>query len=225
MNKSIFVLLFSLLLLIVTCVYQKVETIHQLKYPIMPPDNILEKPVKLDHHKVKEINTSVSIPKIIPLEVKIPKPPKVIEVNTSVISPTEVKQITKMTPLLKEVKVSVNKELASPNKIKITKEESKDIIHQAVMTISKSINTPLETSKEEKKELVEYLLSVLDERTLVLQERKKVMQELSKVITEALYNRRIAIENMNNIFIEMEVNQQRLIKERDLMYHSIPTPK
>jgi hypothetical protein len=109
--------------------------------------------------------------------------------------------------LLKEIKVSVKKLLVNKKEKHISPAESEKVLLQAIEHLQKKKTIKKITSVEEK-EIINYFLTVMIERD-------KVMNRLKKVIQNAKYNRRIAIENMNNVFIELENTQARLFKERE----------
>jgi len=194
MHKSVFRLLSLLLLLIIVCIYQKSETLYALSHPVeIQTDPINPKVQELEETKIASIQTATTIVKEVSQEG-----------NKTFI-------------LLKEIKSSVIDFLSATKDKYITPSQSQEIISKTITQLEKKKeHTALISIKEnEKEEIAAYIFSVFQERDKVLQYRDEVIKSLDKMIQKALYNRRIAIENMNNIFIDIENTQTRLIKERD----------
>jgi len=222
MNKSVFGLLSLLLLLIIACIYQKTERLYALSHPIEIQQKPINQEVKaLEDTKIASIKTA-TIVNTTKVEKVIQK--KAITIKKEIIQEKEtiqekeiIQENNKTSTLLEEIKSSVTHFLSTTKDKYITPSQSQEIISKTLTQLeNKKENTVLTSVKDkDKEEIATYILSVLNERDKALERRDEVMKALDKMLEEALYNQRIAIENMNNIFIEIETTQKRLIKERD----------
>lgn len=188
MKKSILALLSLLLLLILCCISQKSESIYALSQPVKV--EVIEKQTPLSSPKIALIKKPILMKK---------------ENNTS----------KKTGALLKEIKVSVKRVLLNKKDKHISPAESETVILQAIEKLQKKKTIKTITAVEET-EIINYFLTIIEERA-------KVKDRLKKVIQNAKYNRRIAIENRNNIYIELENTQARLRKEREDASYKTPS--
>jgi len=200
MKKSLFALLFLLFALIITCVYQKTYALYALN--------------------TSEENTTL------PLEQKaeIISPEKeetVVEKQTSTDTQAQaIPKVEQKPTLLEKIKKTVVSVVSSD----VTEPKEKAVTHEimAEKTVTKTTShnikvnkQPALNTKEEEKEVVDYLLTVLKEQDTALSNRDEAETRLHALIKRALENRRIAIENMDKASAEIEASHQERLKERD----------
>ena len=242
MQKSIFVLLVLLALLIVTCVYEKTYTIYatspnELKLierkPIAQGEST-DHTIPVEKKEVKAvIPPVVTAPKPIkPVEVKPePKPKPVVEERTA-LEPKEVvqKEVTK-----KEVESSTKEKTAPPIATTVTAPKTPVAIKKEV-----SLPEPMPTQKStaeasvektDEKEIVDYLMWALNNREIALKNRDEVEARIEELITNALNNRKIALDERKAVLdersnneLELEKHQAELIDARDASYESVTNP-
>ena len=188
MKKTILVLLFLLFALIVTCVYQKTYTIYSL-----------QNTESLMISETVETDTSTT-------PIKKETVPTVKTEKNTLIVPIPVK----VTPVPQATKPST-----------VQKSAPKVIVEKVVPSVKKA-EKPLVKTKEaqaktniEEKEVVDYLLSILNDRDLALKERDAVEINLHALIKQALENRRIVIQQMEENARLQEKNIQTLLEARD----------
>lgn len=200
MKKSIFALLFLLVLLIVTCVYQKT-------YALYAHTTTEEETLKI------ETPAEIISPKE---EHTLAKKRTITEKENVVVTTTE-QIVSKEPTLLEKIKTTVDSVVSSEKEIPSTdtKVASKIASHQAVTSTEKSLKRPTLDTKEEEKEAVDYLLSVLKERDIALANRDEAESRLHALIKQALENRRVAIDNMDKVSTQIDASQQERLKERD----------
>ena len=74
----------------------------------------------------------------------------------------------------------------------------------------------MNTQKEEK-EVIEYLLTVMNESGDAFTNRDQAEANLHALIKKVLEDRRIAIENMLKVSLEIEQDQLKRLTERDTL--------
>jgi len=196
MKKHILALLFLLLILIVTCVYQHTYTLYSEAHA--------------------DYNTSMqSEQEIITIkseETKIPvKQQKIVETPTNTVhkeSPTE-----ETSPTLVE-KITNAVIAATTSESKEATQTPKKVVHEEVKT-DKTLTT-MNTQKEEK-EVIDYLLTVMNERDEALTNRDEAEANMHALIKKVLEERRVAIENMHQVSLQIDQEHQKRLTERDTL--------
>ncbi len=204
MKKSIFALLFLLLALIITCVYQKTYTLYALNtseenttLPLKQKAEIIS-PEKKETVATKHSSTNTQTVAMPTMEQKPSKEPSILEkIKKRVISVVST-----------EDKVPQEKSVSQ-------KTTSKEILKQETITATKTKEQPTLHTQEEEKEVVDYLLTVIKEQDTALTNRDEAETRLQALIKRALENRRIAIDNMDKASTEIEASHQERLKERD----------
>jgi len=223
MKKSIFALLFLLLALIITCVYQKTYTLYALNTSEGNTTLLIEQKVKKtspkkekavvrkqtssDTHKVLISTIEKRVESISP---KKEEPVAKTQTKTDaqkVKIPTSEEEPSKAPTILEKIKQTVISVVSSNEKKPEVKAVSQEATSEIITLKQKSI--PVE------KEVVDFLLTILKERDAALANRDKAETKLLALIKQALKNRRIAIENMEHASTEIEVSHQKRLKERD----------
>lgn len=194
MKPSIVTLLSLLVLLIITCVYQKTSDIYKLTYP------------------QDESIVSPSTVAIIKTTIKVKKQ---VEVNA-----TKEKAISKEPALVTKIKTSIQKEVASTKNKKINEIKTQEIIKEVVHALP--TDTKIEKiSTIETKEIVDYLLLVLQERDGVLKKRDTLLVEIEALIQRALAQRAIAIQTMEKVVLDVATHQKTLLEQRKILSENI----
>ena len=199
MKKSIFALLFLLLLLIGTCVYQKTYALYALtteEETSLPLEKKAEVISPKKEHLVAEKQNTV-------------KTEKVVVSTIEEVSPKEPTLLEKIKTTVASVVSSEKEETPQAKVVSIKKVEDKTTV------IATPIKQPTLNTKEEEKEVVDYLLTVLKERDVALANRDEAETRLQALIKQALENRRIAIENMDKASTEIETSHQKRLEERE----------
>jgi len=192
MNKSIFTLLFLLLLLIVTCVYQKTYTLYA---------------------QTTEVDTTVNVVKEAEIQsFQKEQPIKIVDHN--VVTAHEGRRVKEPT-ILEKIKTTVSSVIASNKNDHQTKISPTVETENKIITQIKTMEKPVVKTEAEEKEVVDYLLTVLDERDLALIHRDEAESRLHALIKKALENRRLAIENMHKTSKQIDKAHQKRLKERD----------
>ncbi|PTB83817.1 hypothetical protein C9926_00945 [Sulfurovum lithotrophicum] len=192
MNKSIFTLLFLLLLLIVTCVYQKTYTLYA---------------------QTTEVDTTVNVVKEAEIQsFQKEQPIKIVDHN--VVTAHEGRRVKEPT-ILEKIKTTVSSVISSNKNEHQTKISPTVETENKIITQIKTMKKPVVKTEAEEKEVVDYLLTVLDERDLALIHRDEAESRLHALIKKALENRRLAIENMHKTSNQIDKAHQKRLKERD----------
>ena len=205
MKKSILALLFLLLLLILTCIYQKTYTLYALA--------TAENNSTVSH--IKSIET-ISTKKEDIVAEQEEKTIKVIPVKKRATS-TEKQKSSEEPTFLEKVKTTVTSVITSKKEDVTT--EPTIITGEPKPHIQPTLNT-----KKEEKEVVDYLLSVVNEQDASLAQRDEAENKLQALIKRVLEDRRLAIENMEQVSLEIDKQQQERLKERETMSQT-PTKK
>jgi len=198
MKKYILALFFLLLLLIGTCVYQKTYTLYELA--------TAENNSTIQRTKSTErISTKKEVIVAKPEE----KTTKVTQVKKRVTSVEKQKPSEEPT-FLEKVKTTVTSVMTSKKKDVKTEPIVIDVAPE--QPIQPTLNT-----KKEEKEVVDYLLSVVNEQDAALAKRDEAENELHALIKRVLEDRRLAIENMEKVSLDIDNRHQERLKERETM--------
>jgi len=189
MKQSILALLFLLLLLIGTCVYQKTYTLYALT--ITENNSNAQRIESTKIISTKKENT-------------ITKAPQAKKCITSV----EKKKPSEEQTFLEKIKTTVTSVITSEQKDVTT--EHAVIAVEPVQSKQPTLNT-----KKEEKEVVNYLLSVLDEQNESLAKRDEAENKLHALIKRVLEDRRLAIEEMEKASLNIGIRHQKRLKERE----------
>jgi len=195
MKKSILTLLFLLLLLIMTCVYQKTYTL----YAQTTEDHTTIVPMKQ--------NALIS-PKKEAIVVKhtedIPTK-KLVEEKQPLQEPSFLDTVTKsITTVITPKKQETKDRIVTPATIK-----------SEAITIPIIVEKDTSSTQKEEKEVVDYLLSVLKEQDDALVARDEAEEKLHTLIKHVLQNRQIAIENMEKASLDIDKGQKERLEKRD----------
>lgn len=174
MKKSILVLLFLLLGLIVTCVYQKTYALYALQNheQSTPVQNVTTETTTPKQVREKEVKNTV----------KTPNSPQHIVTQTN-------KKDVPNTPTTKVV----------------------NPVHSEKVLVFK--HKP--ATQMEEKEVVDYLLGILNDRDLAIKKRDAVEENLHVLIKKALEERRVVIENMEKDAVTRAENLQKALDNRE----------
>jgi len=200
MKKSIFVLLFLLLGLIVTCVYQKTYALYALQ----------------NHEQstpVQNVTTETTSKKQVIREKEVKKPVKTPKKIQHVVAETKKKVVpniptSKVVKTVHTEKVVIPKKVLSPAQVTTTKV----VKNKPATPTSKPAS--VQTTQMEEKEVVDYLLSILNDRDLAIKNRDAVEQNLHLLIKKALEERRIVIQNMEKDAVTRAENLQKALDSR-----------
>ncbi len=184
MKKSILVLLFLLLGLIVTCVYQKTYALYALQNheQSTPVQNVTTETTTHKQVREKEVKTPVETPNS----------------TQHVVTQTNKKAV----PNIPTGKV-----------VKLVHSENVILKNKPATPISKPAS--VQTTQMEEKEVVDYLLSILNDRDLAIKERDTVEQNLHILIKKALEKRRIVIQDMEKDAVIRTENLQKALDNRE----------
>ena len=198
MKKSIFALLFLLILLVVSCVYQKTYTLYALT---TTEEETLSTETPAEVIRPKEEPTHA-------------KKQNLVEADTKVVTTAE-KTASQEPTLLEKIKTNVAAVISSEKETPSLEVSTKIESHDETKPTTKTVERPTLDTKEEEKEVVDYLLSVLKERDVALANRDVAETKLQALIKQALENRRIAIENMDKASTEIDTSHQERLQQRD----------
>jgi hypothetical protein len=215
-------LLLSLFLLIALCIYFKAPTLYNLKYPQAekptetPTPTVVEKSQAQEKEKIKEEPSTPPTPKAPPsLETTPPTPPTpTIEKKEPTPQPIE-EALIKNSPLLQEVKKSIDEKLKYKKSDHITPQESAEILKKAIKKVVKEDKKASLPTEQEKRAVVELLVDRLSEQTRALKDRDEAIKALNRMIERALEDRRKVIAYRTKLLEDLENDQNRLIKERN----------
>jgi hypothetical protein len=198
MKKSILALFFLLLLLIGTCVYQKTYTLYELA----TAEN------NSTVQRTKSVET-ISTKKEDSVAKQAEKTTKDSEAKKRITSVEKQKPSEKPT-FLEKIKTTVTSVMTS---------EQKDVTteHAVIAVEPGQSKQPTLNTKKEEKEVVNYLLSVLDEQNESLAKRDEAENELHALIKRVLEDRRLAIEEMEKVSLDIDTRHQKRLKERETM--------
>lgn len=189
MKKHLLALLILLFLLIVTCVYQKTYTLYAAAHN----DDNTSIPTQNVRSIASQENEIITNPETISEPLKQDTTTKVKE-DDKTSNPIKVEKVVNTSNTMKK-----NESPASEN---IVKEKPKEL------------TTPIAITKEsDDKEIIAYLLSVLDERA-------EAEAKLHALIKQVLKDRGIAIENMHQVSLEIEKAHKERLIERDTKLHN-----
>ena len=189
MKQSILALLFLLLLLIGTCVYQKTYTLYALT--ITENNSNAQRIESTKIISTKKENT-------------ITKAPQAKKCITSV----EKKKPSEEQTFLEKIKTTVTSVITS---------EQKDVTTEHAIIMAEPIQheQPTLNTKKKEKEVINYLLSVLDEQNESLAKRDEAENKLHALIKRVLEDRRLAIEEMEKASLNIGIRHQKRLKERE----------
>jgi len=208
MKKSIFALLFLLLILVGTCVYQKTYALYALEH-------------NEERHTLQV--TEVKKPKHLKKEKKQGQTTKHSALTNSIVKNEKSNKllIDKKSPeapsFLEKLKTTVTKAITGEDKktivvTPIKKKEQPSI----VMAKKETLNTKI---KEE--EVVDYLLSVLKEQENALSKRDASEEVLHSLIKRVLEERHLAIKNMEKASLDINTKHQEKLNQRDIASQNI----
>ena len=187
MKKSILVLLFLLLGLIVTCVYQKTYALYALQNDEQstPVQNVTTETTA--QKKVKEL----------------------------VETPNKTQHVVTQTNKSDVQNVPTNKVASAPKKVlsPVHVTTTKVLKNKPATPASKPASA--QTTQMEEKEVVDYLLSILNDRDLAIKKRDAVEQNLHVLIKKALEERRIVIQDMEKDAVTRAENLQKALDNRE----------
>jgi len=222
MKKSILVLLSLLVVLIVTCVYDKTYTIYST--------SSAKEIILVERKNVsKQENTTQTVGEW-RKEIKSTTLP-VATAPTST-KPVEVKPEPEVAhkPVVKTEK-TIEKE-AKNKTVPSTKNSIPAAKVPAILTQEASVPKPVTTDKTkpvtqnaEEKEIVDYLMWALKNRDIALKNRDEVEARIQELITKALNDRKVVLEERSKNKIALEKLQTEQINARDASYESVTNPK
>ena len=208
MKKSIFLLLFLFLVLVITCVYQKTYTLYENTHA--------------EDENTKQIVSiaAVTSPK---KEQAVPEQKKVVQATLKVANEPKSEMVTekpaKELSFLEKIKTTVASAVTSEKKDvpvnEVVEEKSKPLV---ITTKEHTVTTEVE-----EKEVVDYLLTVLKEQDVALAKRDEAESKLHALITQVLEERHIAIENMEKASLDIDTRHQKRLEERDVKSQNIYT--
>lgn len=206
MKNTIGILLLLLILLIGTCVYQKTYTLYALKHSDANTTKKQEKQLQpVQTNNVKKVQEKQDTP-INPVQL----------LTEASIAQEEVGKVEeKETSILEKIKASVISALTS-DEHKDTDVEPK--IQATVLKTTenaKQVNQSKPDTQLKEKEVVEYLLKVLEERDTTLTQRAEAESKLQALIKTVLEERQVAIETMEEQVALSEKEHKKRLKHRD----------
>ena len=219
MNKSILALLFLLVTLILTCVYEKTYSIYSADAPkelilVERNDNTQSKNTAEKAVVENKEETTSTLP-----VVSVPTPTK----------PVEVKPVPKTKPEIENKPVEKEAQLVASPVIKKSTPAPKA---PAVMTEEANTPKPVVTEKTKpvtqtagEKEIVDYIMWALKNRDIALKNRDEVEARIQELLTKALNDRKVVLEERSQNEVELQKLQTELIDARDASYESVINPK
>ncbi|WP_309498030.1 hypothetical protein [Sulfurovum sp.] len=233
MKKSILALLILLVVLIVTCVYQKTYTL----YSTSPKELTLIERASTEKSAVKTVAVE-KIPSTIPV-VSVPTPIKPVEVKPLVetkpavvhtpVTETEdtVKKEAKEKPSIESTdKTKPVRKNAEEKALVLPKETSAPKVVTAEKSSTESTNEiQPATHNAADKEIVDYIMWALNNRDIALKNRDEVEARIHELITKALNDRKVVLDERSKNEVVLEKQQTELIDARDADYESVINPK
>lgn len=191
MKKSIFVLFMLLLVLIITCVYQKTDTLYTASHPDIVT------PAKDKAYTEKNAKTP----------------------STEGILLTEEKSLKKRSPLVVEKERVIQTKVAPQieTKTALIHTEQK---HSTSIVQTKEVSSP-ERKELAGEEIVDYVMWALENRNIALANRDKVVLRIEELVKKILDERLQTIEKRDNRMLALEKQQQETLDARDIMYKKI----
>ena len=212
MKKSILALLFLLLLLIISCVYQKTYTL----YALTTEDNTTIVPIKKAEMTSPKKEQPIAA-EMIPAKEPIP----ILKDTPSSEDKEPIKEIT----FLEKVKTTIVSTISPNEKTTQQRVPSPEKIKKESVTIAVSPEKYTDATQKEEKEVVDYLHSVLSDQKESLQTRNKAQETLNILIKRVLEERSIAIENMEKVSLDIDKQQQKRLEKRETMSQNITEEK
>lgn len=220
MNKSILALLFLLVTLILTCVYEKTYSIYSADAPkeliLVERNDTPQSKSTAETAAVKKKEEKTST---LPV-VSVPTPTK----------PVEVKPVLEKKPVVKTEK-TVEREAkvdASP----VTKKSAPAPKVPVVTTKETNAPKPVVIEKTEpvtqtagEKEIVDYIMWALKNRDIALKNRDEVEARIQELVTKAFEDRQIVLDERSKNEAALAKSQTELIDARDASYESVINPK
>ena len=204
MKKHILALLFLLFALIVTCVYQHTYILYAEAHA---EDNTsTQKIVTIKSSKENEVATKEPA-----MLEKSALDESAVEESAKIIDEEKPKEKAS-TSLIEKITNAVISATSSEKKETVQTSEK---ITDTEATTDNTLAT-VNTQKEEK-EVIDYLLTVMNERGEAFTNRDQAEANLHALIKKVLEDRRIAIENMHKVSLEIEQDQLKRITERDTL--------
>jgi len=210
MKKSIFLLLFLFLALVVTCVYQKTYTLYETTHA---KDENTKQTVSIAASQKKE-QAVIAQKKVVQATPKVANEPK-NETKEEIVAEKPAKELS----FLEKIKTTVVSAMTTEKKDALVNEIVKKESKPLVVTAKKNTLT----TKVEEKEVVDYLLTVLKEQDVALANRDEAESKLHALITQVLEERHIAIENMEKASLDIDTRHQKRLDERDVKSQNIYT--
>jgi len=204
MKKSIFLLLFLFLVLVITCVYQKTyilyEKSHNKRHTTVQTANIETLASLKKEHPIEKHRGTTPIPAL---------SDKVQKNKTQMALLKE--EPSEKSSFLEKLKNTVSNVMTSAKKETPTKVTNP--IEHGVGANNAKKNAL--TTQIEEKEVVDYLIQLLKEQHLALANRDEEENKLHALIKKVLQERHIAIENMEKASLDIETRHQTRLDERD----------
>jgi len=244
MKMSIFALLSLLLILIVTCVYEKTYTLYSTSSKELtlveraPIVQVNQKSVIVEK---KEEQIPVQPPKTLKLEETKPTTKaQPISIPESKTKPAEqkkpvvqsAKETTKLATEIQEPQMIVTaKSIVAAKQGKPTPRQSTEKMKVTSVpklpTVLKNHTqvTPAPQIHNSEKEIVDYIMWALNNRALALKNREAVEARIQDLITQALNDRKVVLEERSSNEVELMKHQAELIDARDAAYESVTNPK
>ena len=242
MNKSILALLFLLVTLILTCVYEKTYTIYSADAPkelilverndTPQSKNAAEKAAVEDKEEKTSTLPVVSVPTPTkPVKVKpVPETKSVSEHKSTeetdkaveIKSTDKTKSVKELIPFYQEMVKKEAKEKAAVS----TKNSAP--VKKVPTIITKEATTPKAkpvTQNTAEKEIVDYIMWALKNRDIALKNRDEVEARIQELVTKAFEDRQIVLDERSKNEVALEKLQAELIDARDASYESVINPK
>lgn len=225
MKKTIYLLLILLLVLIVTCVYQKTYTLYEKVYvhdtnasittqkmpakqEVTPPK---EKEILKNDTKSEHRSTTIQI------ETKKEDRPQKSQnlVNTSMESNVSKNSALKEPTFLEKVEEKVISVVSLEDKVVHKKSEGLSKPKGfPVRAIPKNNKISLDTEIAEK-EVVDYLLTVLKEQEIALSNRDEAESKLEALIKKVLEERSISIKSRQKASLDIDKKHEERLQKRE----------
>jgi len=206
MKKIIGILLLLLLLLIGTCVYQKTYTLYALSHS--------DENTSTKQEKQLQSEQTSNVKKVQEKQDTLIKPVQLLT-EASIVQEEVAKVEEKETSILEKIKASVISA--------VTSDEHKDAevdpkiqatVLKTTENAKQAAQSKLDTQFKEK-EVVKYLLKVLEERDTTLTQRDEAESKLQALIKTVLQEREVAIETMEEQAALSEKEHKERLKHRD----------
>ena len=206
MKNTIGILLLFLLLLIGTCIYQKTNTLYALDHSDANTTKKQEKQL----HPVQTSNA-----KEVQEKQDTPIKPVQLLTEATIVQEEVAKVEEKETSILEKIKASVISALTSDEQKDAEVEPKIQATLLKTTENKKQVAQSKLDTKLKEKEVVKYLLKVLEERDTTLTQRDEAESKLQALIKTVLQERKVAIETMEEQAALSEKEHKERLKKRD----------